>query len=163
MRNRFRTALATLIYMAVIYSSPGCNRSDRLATFPVHGKVMYRGKPVTGASVAFLAPGASRVAGGTTDESGEFQLSTFEPNDGAIVGTHEVTVKKYQHEPPPLPQAPASGEIDPAVEARFTVEMARWQKTASFAVPKKYTDRKTSDLRKDVKNGDNVIDIELRD
>jgi hypothetical protein len=149
--------------MAVICSLPGCNRTDRPATFPVHGKVTYRGKPVADASVTFLAPGASRVAVGNTDESGSFQLSTFEQNDGAIVGTHEVTVKKYEHEPPPIPQAPANGQLDPAVEARFTEELARWQKTAHFAVPKKYTDRKTSDLHLKVEPHENELEVKLVD
>jgi len=142
---------------------PGCSQSDRRATYPVRGTVTYRDKPLEGARVTFLAPGAPRAAGGTTDEAGNFSLTTFEPNDGAIPGTHEVTVKKYETDPPLLPQAPADGELDPSVEAKYTLEMARWTETAKFAVPKKYTDRKTSDLRFEVVNGENDFKIELVD
>jgi hypothetical protein len=163
MRKGIRPALATSTYIAMLFSLSGCNQSNRPATFPVHGKVTYRGQPVADASVTFITPGASRAATGTTDESGNFQLTTFEHNDGAIAGTHDVTVKKYEHEPPPLPQAPASGQLDPAVEARFTADMARWQKTARFAVPKKYTDRKTSDLHLKVAPHENDLEVKLVD
>jgi len=142
---------------------PGCNRSDRPATYPVRGNVTHRGKPVAGASVAFLTPGAPRAAVGTTDEAGNFRLTTFEPDDGAIPGTHEVTVKKYDTAPPKLPEAPASGELDPAVEDRYTAELARWTETARFAVPNKYTDRKTTDLHLEVVAGENDFKIELVD
>src|SRR5688500_1432938 len=92
MNRRFRTA--PWIILAAICSSTGCAQSDRPATFPVRGKVTYQGRPVTGASVAFLAPGAPRLAVGTTDGAGNYRLTTFESGDGAIAGTHVVTVRK---------------------------------------------------------------------
>lgn len=163
MNNYFRAACAGLVLLAAICVLQGCNRSDRPATYPVRGNVTYRGKPVAGASVTFMGPGAPRAAAGKTDEAGNFQLTTFEPNDGAVAGTHEVTVKKYASEPPQLPQAPADGVVDPEVEAQYTAAMARWLETARFAVPKKYTDRNTSDLRFEVVDGENEFNIELVD
>jgi hypothetical protein len=129
----------------------------------VRGTVTYRGKPLAGASVTFMAQGAPRAAVGKTDEAGNFQLTTFEPGDGAVPGTHSVTVKKYTSEPPPLPQVPPDGQLDPSVEERYTQAMAKWYETARFAVPKKYTDQKTTDLRFEVVSGEHDFKIELSD
>jgi hypothetical protein len=161
--RKFRTAGAALLPLFAGCLFLGCNRSNGLATYPVRGNVIYHGKPLAGASITFFADGASRAAVGKTDETGNFQLTTYEQNDGAVPGTHVVTVKKYDSEPPPLPTAPADGAIDPAVEAKHTAAMAHWLKTAKIAVPQKYADRNTSDLRRDVVEGENVFEIELQD
>jgi hypothetical protein len=121
---------------------------------------------VAGASVAFLAPGASRHAVGTTDEAGKFQLTTFEPNDGAIPGTHVVTVSKTESPPAPSYQASPDGRIDPAAveramrEAALRLEQA--EKTGS-GLPGKYANHATSDLRLEVVEEPNHFEIELKD
>jgi hypothetical protein len=130
--------------------------------YPVRGSVIYKGKPVPGASVTFMANGAPRAAVGKTDAAGNFQLTSFEPGDGAVAGMHEVTVKKYTTEPPPMPTQ-QEADADPASADRYTAAMVRWTESAKFAVPKKYTDRNTSDLRYEVKEGDNDFKIELVD
>lgn len=164
MKNRkLRTASIALFPLAVGCAMLGCNRSDQPATNPVRGTVTYRGQPLAGAAVTFMAEGASRAAVGKTDGAGSFQLTTYEPNDGAVAGTHVVTVKKYDSDPPPLPTSPPDGSADPAEEAKYTAAMARWQVTAKIAVPKKYTDRNTSDLRREVVAGENSFEIELVD
>jgi hypothetical protein len=70
---------------------------------PVKGKVMYRGKPVSGARVVL-----NRVAEatpltdqekavfpyGTTGRDGTFQLTSYAPNDGAPAGRYNVSVIK---------------------------------------------------------------------
>ena len=73
---------------------PACTRNDRPAVVPVEGQVYYRDQPVAGARVTFLNADAPRAATGETDQAGHFRLSTFEPNDGAVPGTHAVTVVK---------------------------------------------------------------------
>ncbi len=59
------------------------------------------GEPVRIGSVEFriavpaesnAEPGSWMIARGKISEEGTFQLTTFEPNDGAIQGTHQVTV-----------------------------------------------------------------------
>jgi hypothetical protein len=66
---------------------------------PVKGRVTFNGKPVKEAAITFAPvpktdkdkePG--KPATGFTDEDGYYELSTFEPLDGAIVGNHKVTV-----------------------------------------------------------------------
>jgi hypothetical protein len=165
MNSRFVAACSLLLFLTAVCLLPGCNRSDRPATYPVRGSVTYQGKPVAGASVAFLAPEASRPAVATTDKAGSYRLTMFEPNDGAIAGTHVVTVNKLNVDaapPVPVDQSP-DAEIDPAAVERDMQQRMKQQEKARSAVPAKYADRNTSDLRFDVVPGDNEFNIELVD
>lgn len=60
---------------------------------PVTGTVTYKGQAVEGAQVMFT-PEGGRAAEGTTDAAGKFTLTTFKPGDGALAGTHRVTITK---------------------------------------------------------------------
>jgi hypothetical protein len=107
------------------------------------------------------------MAVGTTDEAGNYRLTTYEPNDGAIVGTHVVTVTQY------FTDSSASGPaIDPSGDPRAVSKAMKQSKLlvdqqrrdaarVGSLVPKKYGNRRTSDLRKEVVTGDNVINIDL--
>lgn len=77
----------------------GCGSGDAHPTAAVQGKVLHNGQPVADAVVSFTPqagaassnqPGKS--ATGRTDATGTFTLSTYQIGDGAIVGTHQVTV-----------------------------------------------------------------------
>lgn len=162
-KRKIRTAGMAMLWLAAGCLSPGCNQADQRSTYPVRGNITYQGKPLAGASVTFFADGASRAAVGKTDAAGSFQLTTYKPHDGAVPGLHVVTVKKYNTEPPPLPTAPPDGEVDPADEAKYTAAMVRWSETAKIAVPRRYTDQKTSDLRREVVAGENSFEIDLAD
>ena len=93
-------------------------------TFPVAGTVTLDGKPVAGAAVVFT-PEEGQQATGTTDDSGRFELSTFQLGDGALPGTHRVTVAKTT--------------TDPDDEVKLI-----------FIIPQKYGNLQTSDLTCDV-------------
>ena len=147
----------------------GCADSGRPKIAPVRGKVTYHGEPVSEATVVFLCPGAPRLAVGKTDAHGNYQLTTYEPNDGAVVGTHTVAVKKHKTEPgqvdsatekvDPNDQATVNKSIESAMR-KSAQQVAKSEKSGSL-LPKKYAQLSTSDLRKDVVAGDNVIDIDL--
>lgn len=61
---------------------------------PVRGVVKLDGQPVAGAAVTFVAqtPGG-RDAHGSTNEKGEFRLTTSKPDDGALPGTYKVVIQ----------------------------------------------------------------------
>lgn len=65
---------------------------------PAAGTVTYKGKPLAGATVVFLAsvPGKNRslAAVANTDATGRFVLRTYRDGDGAIAGHHQVTIRK---------------------------------------------------------------------
>jgi hypothetical protein len=90
LRVQLGLLLALLVPMFV-----GCGGgADQPDTVPVSGTITVEGKPLEGAQVSFLGEGASRAAMGTTDAAGKYQLTTFEENDGAIVGKHTVSITK---------------------------------------------------------------------
>ncbi len=116
---------------------------------PVSGTVTYKNEPVAGATVTFWTANAPRAAIGQTDAKGNFQLTTFDPNDGAIVGTHSVTVTK------PPESAPANA-----------TEMATAKPAAAPTkppLPTKYALASSTPLKFEVKSGSNTAPLELTD
>ena len=59
---------------------------------PVKGKVTYKGKPLTQGEIMFQPVSGTMFAHGTIKRDGSFQLTTFTPGDGAVVGTHRVSL-----------------------------------------------------------------------
>jgi hypothetical protein len=88
----------TLFFVVVgVMILAGCNRSH-FNVAPVHGRVTIAGKPLVQGNVMF-APIASsgeqnpgKPAFGKIQPNGDFRLTTFTKNDGAVVGEHWVTI-----------------------------------------------------------------------
>ena len=96
-RDRLRTASAASAIAASLFTLAGCD-DGRIATYPVTGAVLVDGRPAEGAIVVFCPVDPSpelehlRPAG-KADSSGQFNLTTFEPADGAPAGAYKVLVK----------------------------------------------------------------------
>lgn len=98
-----RLALALLCCHAACVVA-GCSRyvedkwsRARPRTYATRGVVQHEGRPVGGAVVTFLGhaeSGGELSAVGLTDSSGRFELKTYRPGDGAIAGTHRVSIEK---------------------------------------------------------------------
>ena len=149
-----------VIPLAVLFFA-GCSGESkkRPPMAKVSGKVSYKGKPVTDASVTFIMEGSPRVATGQTDASGNFKLTTFDTNDGAFIGTHKVTVVKI-----------ASVAGNKAPEALKPEDLAKMSKDGSLqkslkteGIPQKYADVKTTTLKYTIEPGSNEKAIELED
>lgn len=72
----------------------GCGEAKQ-TTYPVSGKLLLPdGTPLKDMRISFRSVDATPIheARGTTNANGAFQLTTFEPNDGAIAGKHIVVV-----------------------------------------------------------------------
>ena len=101
-RNSRRTALRDqrLIYGAVAIliaglASSGCSSDGSRDTYPATVEITYRngGKPVRGAIVTFRSlADKSITARGQADVDGVCTLTTYERDDGAVLGDHEATV-----------------------------------------------------------------------
>ncbi|QDU76737.1 hypothetical protein Pan97_37940 [Bremerella volcania] len=90
---------------------------------PVNGIVTLNGKPVADMVVTFTPiPGKTESVGGdnepgksatgNTDSEGKFILSTYERNDGALVGEHKVTVFGSGPDPTPPGNVPKDFTIE---------------------------------------------------
>jgi hypothetical protein len=68
---------------------------------------------------------AGKTATATTDAQGRFTLSSYEPNDGAVVGKHSVSVSS---DAPPEQKVPWKSPPDLVLEVKegandFTIEL----------------------------------------
>ncbi len=82
---------ANLFFAALLATGIlGCGPS-RPTRVPISGKVLLDGKPLTSGSVRVI-PAKARMASGQIDAQGNFRLTTFDANDGCVLGKHPVEV-----------------------------------------------------------------------
>lgn len=127
---------ANLIF-AFLAAFLGCGKPDhQLETAAVSGKITLDGAPLKSGYV-FVTPSRGRMAKGTIQADGSFVLGTYSRADGAIVGTHPVTVN-------PIPQDEGAGSRE------------------RVSIPRKYTQSSTSGLTIEVKaDEDNEVEFTL--
>lgn len=81
--------------ISVVCLIAGCGPAV-VKTFPCKGVAKWKGTPCDGALVVFHPLAADRINDpkpvATTDAMGNFSLTTFELNDGAIEGDYGVTI-----------------------------------------------------------------------
>jgi hypothetical protein len=74
----------------------GCGSNGRVPTYPVSGELTINGAPAKGCVVTFV-PADPALQGvvlptGKVNESGKFELTTYETADGAPAGEYGVTL-----------------------------------------------------------------------
>lgn len=157
----YRSIVLTLSCLA----ASGCGQSELPPpepVFPVSGVITYQGKPVVGADITFFNPERKRSAFGRTNADGEYQLTTFTMNDGAVAGKSLLSIVKM---PPPAPattEAPIESEayVPPAVGVP---ERASKKKKEDQLLPAQYASMDTSGLMAIVTEGQaNEFDFELK-
>ena len=143
--RRWRSAAAVAAFSLLV---AGCGPS-RPTTIPVSGTVTLDGKPVAGAQVMLLPEEEGRPAQGTTDEAGEFTLGTFETADGALPGSHAVTVVARRISGVNADADGLEGDIAPGGVK------------VQWLVPQRYSDPKTSGLTVTVESGMDPMKLQL--
>lgn len=80
--------------LSVICVASGCGGATTPQPVPVQGTVFWKGVPMTTGRVQFVPkdPTVGRPAAGDVDKSGNYELSTFKPGDGAIPGKYKIQV-----------------------------------------------------------------------
>lgn len=126
----------------------------RPQVYPATGVVFYENKPVAGATVMFEStdaggkPVGGLVAIGHTDSAGMFRMKTYKEYEGAVAGSHRVSVTKMDYVPAKRPPG-----IDPNVDI---------PPIAVSVLPEKYKDFTTSGLTASVNaKGANQIRLDL--
>jgi hypothetical protein len=122
-----------IVLFAFAIAMPACGPS-RKPVFPVKGKVTDAdGKPIAGALVVFSRlktnpEDTNEVASalGTTDQNGEYNLTTYESDDGAPEGEYVVTItwpgEKKSPTPGPGPDRLNGAYANPTTsKIQFTV------------------------------------------
>lgn len=138
----------------------GCSgaTSDRPPVAPVRGTVHYNGRPVEGVTVTFASPRSPRTSTGMTNANGEFQLTTFDANDGAVVGENVVSIRRDQ----PASDSKVS-EMD-ATEYAEAMQSGRGmpRQETKNTIPARYADFEKSSLKRSVVEGElNEFHFEL--
>ena len=137
----------------------GCG-DGRPATTPVSGVVTFEGQPVRDATVVMMTVAGGRPATGVTDEEGRFVLTTFDKDDGAMLGEHVVTVVKKEMQIKGTTrvtnqQGDASGRDDVSSPVIGYKTKIKWH------LPEKYADPATSGLTIKVEPNMEPVQIEL--
>ncbi len=137
--RRRRILLAATLFVAV----PGCGSSRDLNLLPVNGRVLYKGKPLTGGVVLFEREGDQSAASdgsgtsgplratGQIQADGRFQLNAFEGALGVPQGRYRVGVSS----------------VPPRTEANIFGGTAVVKKGDPDVLRGRYIDPKTSGLR----------------
>ena len=145
---------ASLVALATICLL-GCGGSSRPEVASVKGSVTFQGKPLAGADVTFIRAGASLFSTGRTDAQGKFSLTTYEPNDGAIVGPNVVTiVMPAISQDQALPDSPLTGEY-------FELRKQSQSNASKRELPAHYADPTASGLAVEVVSGLNEPQLSL--
>ncbi len=150
-----RTAKSIACLLAIV-TICGCGGSGNPDTVKVTGTVTYNGDTVDGATVAFTpASEGGHLATGITDASGKFSLTTFESDDGAVVGSYSVAITKSE-----TTGGMSEDEEHAAINAGEEVTEA----TTTHLLPENYGNGATSGLKAEVTaGGPNDFTFELTD
>jgi hypothetical protein len=121
----------------------------------VSGVVTVDSVPVSTGTIMFV-PADGKAAVGSIGAGGRFTLTTFQPDDGALVGSHKVTIHATKV---------GAGTMVPA---SFEEEMKGMKGKVlvpgrvEWIVPEKYSQLATTDLTATVVPGNQTIDIHLQ-
>ena len=133
------------LFLGGVLLIAGCGERSEVAeivkTVNAQGVLTYQGKPLENYQIIFQPPGNLRPAAGRSDAEGKFRLGTNKIGDGAVPGTHRVTVvyvgpevnlapgDEFKEIPPPkvvIPEkyaSPESSDINLVVPAGGTADL----------------------------------------
>lgn len=150
----------------VVLIIAGCTGSSKTPC-TVSGKVTYKGQPVTGGSIAFNPT--------SEDQQGMYGYDikpdgTYEGTSSLPVGEYIVVIDTESLNPNKAKQdAGGMGGKNEKMQQMYREKMKQMGKGGNppqgtyVQIPKKYSDKKTSDLKAKLTSGKNVKDFELTD
>lgn len=153
-RRRVARAAVLVCLFAVATVTAGCSKGGPAGPQgKVHGKVTYQEKPITtGSVVSFLSEGGGTGASGTVKDDGSYELLSTNGNQ-IPVGSYKVLISP----PQPKPMSP-----EEAMKASMEKGKPKGP-TEDPTIPKQYRSSLSTPEKHEVKEGDNEINIELKD
>lgn len=142
MNRLFRTGLLPVVLLSAFLAA-GCAKGPKIVK--VSGTVTRQGRPVPNVALTFT-PTEGRPSWGMADAEGKYNLKFTISQDGALVGTHRVSVE--------FPPASPREENDLAT-GRKQVSAERRE------ILMKYGDKAKSPLTVEVKDDGKPVDILL--
>ena len=152
-----RVSHSSLLTVAVLWSLlSGCGPTGP-EMGQVTGSITFDGNVVPAGNVQFW-PESGRPARGSIAEDGTYSLTTFGKDDGAIVGSHRVTIQATQVSD----QGPAVGSTAEEI-AHYSQKNAKRIRASrvKWIVPQRYSEVDTTPLVATVVSGANIIDFNL--
>ncbi len=155
-----------LCLLVVCTSSLGCGGSGDPTIAPVKGIVSLDGKPVEGVQIIFQVQDSPRSSMGITNDKGEYKLTTFNTDDGAIVGENSVSIVQMSKDSGGVSGISIndmqSGKVNVDGGAGFR-KNAEKSLAAKTAIPKKYANPKESGFKRAVVLGSkNEFNFDLK-
>jgi len=139
-----RSILSFLMIFTLGLVGCGGGGEDRPEVVPAKGRLVIGSDPVKNADVVFYPEAGGKPASGSTNDNGEFTLSTFGKDDGAPIGKHKVAVN---------PKGPASNDADSIKAAE----------AAKSQIPEAANKEETTTITVEVKAGtEDLGDIEVK-
>ncbi|MDR1484911.1 MAG: carboxypeptidase-like regulatory domain-containing protein [Planctomycetaceae bacterium] len=128
-----RRIFVTIIFVIVL---SGCGQKNPYDTVYVDGTVTLDGVPIANANVIFAPLGNGNTAGGLTDASGKYKLTTggAPVGSGAIPDDYDVTFFKAEIEGANL------------TEEEYEKQIGNRMPKNIYIIPEKYTDTATSGI-----------------
>ena len=127
----------------------------------VKGKITYKGQAVNNVTLHLVPlPGPGPELAIPVNQEGAFETSNIPPGEYKVI----VEAPPRQAQQPRMPPPPKAGKDVPAEEQEKIKQMqAQGQAPATIDFPKKYSDPGRTDLKVSVKQGDQPLQIDLKD
>lgn len=153
-RWRIASTAALVGVIAFVSATLGCGKGGPAGQQgKVHGKVTYQGQPITtGSGVSFISEGGGTGASGTIKDDGSYELLSVNGNQ-VPAGNYKVLIN-----PPPPPS------MSPEEAMKASMDKGKPKGPADDpTIPKRYRNSLSTPEKHEVKEGDNEINIELKD
>lgn len=101
--GRVFQVIGIVLIVSLCITSAGCGAGDewtakRPKVYRAQGVVKLDDKPLDEATVIYHSQSNDVSAQGVTDKNGNFKLTTYDANDGAVEGKHKVVITKRTYE-----------------------------------------------------------------
>ncbi len=126
-----------VILVGALLVLTGCDSGPEMV--PIHGQVFYQDKPLAFGAVMLQSP-RGQPATGLIQPDGTFVLTTFDSEDGVVLGKQKVRITCYESQQPDSQKSPSSQRAEP-------------MGLGASLIPKKYTSYASSGFEVDIEPG----------